>query len=64
VDDQLAGQTQARQTEKQIRKQETQIARLQDQLDDKLDAMFDQLRVASQQQAKSQTLMTLKWSVV
>lgn len=64
VDDQLDGQTQARQTEKAIRKQEAEIARLQDELDEKLDGMFDKLRATSQQKAQPQCLMTLRWTIV
>lgn len=64
VDDQLQGQTLARQAEKEIRRQEAQIARLQDELDDRLDEMFDKLRVTSQQKAQPQTVFTLKWKVV
>ncbi len=64
VDGQLDGQTRARQAEKQIRQQEATINRLQDELDDKLDGMFDKLRAASQQQARPQTVMTLRWTVV
>ncbi len=64
VDDQLDGQTRARQAEKAIRAQEARINQLQDEMDDKLDEMFDKLRAASQQKAQSQTIMTLKWRIV
>ncbi|QDU33061.1 RNA polymerase-associated protein RapA [Poriferisphaera corsica] len=64
IDEQLGSQTQARQTEKRIRKQEEVIAQLQDKLDDKLDEMFDKLKTSSQQKATPQTVLTVKWKIV
>ena len=63
VDDQLQSQTQWRQTVKAINKQEEQIKTLQDELEDKLDEMFDKLKTTSQQKVTSQDIMTLKWRV-
>lgn len=64
VDDQLQGQTRSRQAEKAIRKQEAEIARLQDDLDDKLDEMFDKLKITSQQKSQTEAIFTLKWSII
>ena len=64
VDDQLQSQTQWRQTVKAINKQEEQIKTLHDELEDKLDEMFDKLKTTSQQKVTSQDVMTVKWRVI